>query len=253
MRPEPRPGSVLLGIDVGGSALKAAPVELASGRLAAPALSVATPDPATPQSVAPLIAAVAAGFPGVTGPIGLAFPTVVKAGRACTAANVDPQWIGRDGAALVREATGRPAAFLNDADAAGLAEMRHGAGRGEPGLVIVLTFGTGIGSAIFQAGTLLPNTEFGRMEIRGQEAEQRASARARTVASLDWVEWATRVNEVLQRMQALFWPDLFVIGGGVTENWSRFGHLLQSPARIVPAQFGNAAGIVGAALAAAEL
>jgi len=243
----------LLGIDVGGSAAKAAPVNVTSGTLVASAVSVPTPDPATPARIGPLIAALAQRFPGVSGPIGLAFPSVVKNGLACTAANVDPAWIGTDGARLVREATGRPAAFLNDADAAGLAEMRHGAGRGESGLVIVLTFGTGIGSAIFQAGRLVPNTEFGRMEMRGEEAEQRASARVRKASGLNWMEWAGRVNEVLERMHVLFWPDLFVIGGGVTDNWSEFGALLESPARIVPARFGNAAGIVGAALAAAEL
>lgn len=247
------PRMTLLGIDVGGSVIKAAPVDVSSGALAAPVVSVPTPMPATPAQIKSVVAGLAGRFPGVTGPIGLAFPTVVKAGLARTAANVDPAWIGHDGAQLVREATGRSAAFINDADAAGLAEMRHGAGRGEAGLVIVLTFGTGIGSAIFHAGQLLPNSEFGRMEIRGQEAESRASARARTASGLDWAEWAERVNEVLERMQALFWPDLFVIGGGVTENWSGFGPLLKSPVRIAPAKFGNAAGIVGAALAAAQL
>lgn len=243
---------ILLGIDVGGSALKAAPVDVASGALAAPVVSLPTPTPATPAAIAPVIATLAREFPDVAGPIGLAFPSVVKAGLACTAANVDPAWIGCDGAQLVRTATGRPAAFLNDADAAGLAEMRYGAGRGESGVVILLTFGTGIGSAIFQAGRLLPNTEFGRMEIRGQEAEWRASARAKTAGELGWTEWSDRVNEVLDRLQALFWPDLFVIGGGVTENWPSFGPLLKSPARVVPAALGNAAGIVGAALAASE-
>lgn len=244
---------VLLGIDVGGSAAKAAPVDLASGALAAPVTSLPMPASATPAQVGSLIADLASRFPGVTGPVGLAFPSVVKSGLARTAANVDLSWIGCDGARLVRDATGRPAVFLNDADAAGLAEMRHGAGRGEPGVVIVLTLGTGIGSAIFQAGRLLPNTEFGRMEVRGQEAERRASARARTAEQLGWAEWSDRVNEVLGRLQALFWPDLFVIGGGVTENWSSFGPLLHSPVRIAPAMLGNAAGIVGAAIAAAEL
>ena len=244
---------ILLGIDVGGSAVKAAPVDTASGALVAPLVSVPTPPPATPAQIGSIVAGIARQFSDVTGPIGLAFPSVVKQGLACTAANVDAAWIGRDGARLVRDATGRAAAFINDADAAGLAEMRHGAGRGESGVVVVLTFGTGIGSAIFHAGRLLPNTEFGRMEIRGQEAEQRASARARTAAGLDWPEWAARVNELLGRLQALFWPDLFVVVGGVTENWPRFGPLLESPVRIVPAKFGNAAGIVGAAIAAAEL
>lgn len=243
----------LLGIDVGGSAVKAAPVDVSSGVLAAPVVSVPTPAPATPEQIQAVVAGLARRFPGVTGPIGLAFPTVVKNGLACTAANVDPAWIGHDGARLVREATGRHAAFINDADAAGLAEMRHGAGRDESGLVLVLTLGTGIGSAVFHAGRLVPNTEFGRMEIRGQEAEQRASARARTADTLGWAEWAERVNEVLARMQALFWPDLFIIGGGVTENWPEFGPLLKSPVRIAPARFGNAAGVIGAALAAAEI
>lgn len=242
---------ILLGIDIGGSASKAAPVNVETGVLAAPAVEIATPSPATPAAIRGLIADFAARFPQATGPVGLGFPSVVKAGLACTAANVDHSWIGTDGAQLVHEAVGRPATFLNDADAAGLAEMRFGAGQGEMGLVVLLTFGTGIGSAIFQGGQLLPNSEFGHMEIDGQEAEQRASARARAAGKLGWEEWAGRVNQVLERMRVLLWPDLFVIGGGVSENWAEFHHHLQSPVRIVPARLGNAAGIVGAALAAA--
>jgi polyphosphate glucokinase len=243
----------LLGIDTGGSSLKAAPVEVASGILSADVVSFPTPTPATPAAIAGVVQQIAAAFPAVGGPVGFAFPSVVQGGIARTAANVDKAWIGTDGIRLVREATGRPAAFLNDADAAGLAELRVGAGRGQAGTVIMLTFGTGIGSAIFHDGHLLPNTEFGHMEIRGKEAEERASGRVRTAEHLDWAEWAGRVNEVLARMHALFWPDLFILGGGVVENWAYFGPLLQSPARVVPAELGNTAGIVGAALAASEL
>jgi polyphosphate glucokinase len=243
----------LLGIDTGGSSLKAAPVEAASGVLTADVVSFPTPSPATPAAIAGVVRQIAAAFPDVGGPVGFAFPSVVQGGIARTAANVDKAWIGTDGARLVREATGRPAAFLNDADAAGLAELRVGAGRGQEGTVMLLTFGTGIGSAIFHGGHLLPNTEFGHMEIRGMEAEHRASARVRIAENLDWKEWAGRVNEVLARLHALLWPDLFILGGGVVENWASFGPLLESPARIVPAELGNTAGIVGAALAASEL
>jgi polyphosphate glucokinase len=225
----------LLGIDTGGSSLKAAPVEVTTGVLASDVVSFPTPSPATPAAIAAVVKRIAASFPDVGGPVGFAFPSVVRAGVACTAANVDQGWIGTDGARLVREATGRPAAFLNDADAAGLAEVRVGAGRGQGGTVIMLTFGTGIGSAIFHDGHPMPNTEFGHMEIRGMEAEHRASARVRTAEGLGWQEWAQRVNEVLACMHALFWPDLFILGGGVVENWASFGPLLESPTRFVPA------------------
>jgi polyphosphate glucokinase len=240
---------IRLGIDTGGSSLKAAVVAVDSGALLTEPRSFPTPSPSSPPAIATVLRQVVAAFPQAPGPIGFAFPAVVKAGVACTAANVDPAWIGTDGAALMQEAIGRAAVFINDADAAGLAEMRFGAGRNEGGTVMTLTFGTGIGSAIFHDGCLLPNTEFGHMEIRGMEAEHRASARVRTAELLGWEEWAGRVNEVLARLHALLWPDLFIIGGGVSENWARFGHLLESRARIVPAQLGNTAGLVGAALA----
>ncbi len=244
---------IRLGIDTGGSSLKAAPVDCGRGRLVSEVCSFPTPMPATPQAVAEVVKQIAAAFPQVKGPIGFGFPAVVKGGVARTAANVDRAWIGTSGVELVREATGRAAAFLNDADAAGLAEMRFGAGRGEQGSVMMLTLGTGIGSALFYEGRLLPNTELGHMEIRGAEAEHRASARVRTAESLGWEEWAGRLNEVLARFHALLWPDLFILGGGVSENWDRFGHLLESPARIVPARLGNEAGLIGAALATCEL
>jgi polyphosphate glucokinase len=188
-----------------------------------------------------------------SGPVGLAFPTVAKRGVAWTAANVDKRWIGTNAQALLEARIGRPVAFLNDADAAGVAEMTLGAGRARGGTVMVLTLGTGIGTAIFVDGRLLPNTELGHLEVRGEEAEHRASAKVRMDRGLGWPEWADAVNEVLAAYHALLWPDLFIIGGGVTENWERFGRLLVSRAEIVPAHFGNDAGIIGAAMAAASI
>ncbi len=210
-----------------------------------------TPQPSTPAAFLAPLRELAQRFPEVTGPVGFAFPTVVKRGIAQTAANVDAAWLGTDGVALVRGALEREAVFLNDADAAGLAEMRFGAGRDVAGTVIVLTFGTGIGSAIFVDGRLLPNTEFGHLEIRGREAEHRASARVLTEEALSWPAWTERVNEVLARMEALLWPDLWIVAGGVTERWSEFGHLLKCRARLEPAVLRQSAGVVGAAIAAA--
>jgi polyphosphate glucokinase len=183
----------------------------------------------------------------------LAFPAVAKRGVAWTAANIDQRWIGTDARALLEARVGRPVAFLNDADAAGVAEMELGAGRGRDGTVMVLTLGTGIGTALFVDGRLLPNTELGHLEVRGMEAEHRASAKVRADRGLGWQEWATEVNEVLSAYHALLWPDVFIIGGGVTENWEHFGPLLHSRAQIVPAHFRNDAGMIGAAMAAADL
>jgi polyphosphate glucokinase len=244
--------SVLLGLDVGGSSIKAALVDTGSGALVSELRSVATPQPATPQRVADACAGIDAGL-GASGPVGFAFPSVVRANRARTAAHVDPAWIGTDGAALLEARLGRPVAFLNDADAAGIAEMRFGAGAGIDGTVIMLTLGTGIGSAIFLDGKLLPNTEFGHLELRGADAENWASARVRTEQGLDWPAWAERVNEYLERMHALLWPDVFIIGGSVTEHFDQFGPLLHSEAQIRCARLEGRAGTVGAALAAADL
>lgn len=240
----------ILAFDVGGSFVKAGRVDVTAGCVAGEALRRPTPPGAAPADVIDLLASMAAELPS-TGPIGLAFPAVAKRGVALTAANVDKRWIGTNAQALLEARTGRPVAFLNDADAAGVAEMRLGAGRGRDGTVMVLTLGTGIGTAIFVDGRLLPNTELGHLEVRGEEAEHRASAKARIDRELDWAGWAAAVNEVLASYHALLWPDLFIIGGGVTENWDRFGHLLESRAGIVRARFGNDAGIVGAAMAAA--
>ncbi len=242
---------ILLGVDVGGSSVKAGLVDVTSGELASALLSAPTPAPSTPDALMPVIAGLAARLPSA-GPVGLCFPSVVKSGKVRTAANVASAWIGVDGAALTSRALGRPVVFLNDADAAGLAEVRWGAGRGVSGPIVMLTFGTGIGSALFIEGRLYPNTELGHLEMRGMDAEKWASAHVRTVLHLDWAEWCGRVNEYLARMHALLWPDLFIIGGAVTERFAEFAPLLRVEAEIRPARFTGQAGVVGAALAAAE-
>jgi polyphosphate glucokinase len=242
---------ILLGIDTGGSSIKGAPVDIAAGRLAAPAIAFATPQPSTPAAVVEVARELAARFT-TTGAVGFALPSVVRQGRVCTAAHIDRSWIGTDGASLLGRALGRPCVLLNDADAAGLAEMRVGAGRGLGGTVIVLTLGTGIGSAVFVDGTLVPNTEFGHLIMRGVDAEELASGRARIERGLSWEAWAGALNEYLQYMHSLLWPGTFILCGGVTENYREFGHLLKCPANIVPGELTSESGIVGAALAAAE-
>ena len=244
---------VILAFDVGGSFVKAGLVAVESGLLLSEVLRRPTPPGAEPDAVLDLLVDMARELP-TSGPVGLAFPTVAKNGVAWTAANIDKRWIGINVQARLQARLQRPVAFLNDADAAGVAEMTLGAGRDRhQGTVMVLTFGTGIGSALFVDGRLVPNTELGHLEVGGREAEHRASAKVRTSRKLDWVEWAAEVNAVLAAYDALFWPDVFVIGGGVTENWSEFGSLLDSRAEIVRAAFGNDAGIVGAAMAASRL
>lgn len=239
-----------IGIDVGGSSIKAARVDVDSGEVVGASESVPTPRPAAVDPMIDAFVELDRRLRGA-GAVGLALPSVVQHGVARTAANIDKGWIGVDGAALLGARLRRPVVFLNDADAAGLAEMRWGAGRGTQGTVIMLTFGTGIGSAIFIDGVLLPNTEFGHMELNGADAELYASARVRTELSLDWPAWAERVNLYLARMHALFWPDVFILGGAVSENFAAFGPLLTSRAEIRPAQFAGQAGVIGSALAAA--
>jgi polyphosphate glucokinase len=240
---------IRLGLDVGGSSIKGAAVNVSSGDLVQTPISIETPKPATPMAVADAVANLAAQL-GANGPICVAVPTVVKGGVTWTAANIDESWIGAPAQAVIAKRLDRPITLLNDGDAAGIAEMELGAGRGRRGTVMVLIFGTGIGTALFIDGKLLPNTELGHLELGGVEVEQRASGRTRTVEKLDWRKWAARVNPVLAAYQALFWPDLFIIGGGVTEHFSHFGGLLKSRVEIQPAHFRAHAGIVGAALAA---
>jgi polyphosphate glucokinase len=238
-----------LGIDIGGTGIKGAPVDVAAGKLLAARQKIATPRPALPDAVADVVKQITTSF-GWSGPVGITFPGVVTDGVTRTAANLDPAWIGLDARALFGEATGSPVRVLNDADAAGVAEMRFGAGVGEKGTVLVLTFGTGIGSALFTGGLLVPNTEFGHVEIRGQDAETRASERAKTLNDLSWGKWAGRVEEYLRHMEALISPHLIIIGGGISKQSARFvPRLTGIRARIVPALMLNDAGIVGAAMA----
>jgi polyphosphate glucokinase len=242
----------LLGIDVGGSSIKAAVVDVDAGRLVGDLISSPTPLPSTPGAMLTVFKGLAGQLPESTGAVGIAFPSVVKRGKVCTAANIDQSWIGVDGPALVAGPLGRPVVFLNDADAAGVAEVKWGAGRDTKGTVIMITFGTGIGTALFVNGILLPNTELGHMEVAGIEAEKWTSAHVRTVQKLDWPAWIERVNVYLGQLQGLFWPDLFILGGAVSERFNEFAPLLKSAAQIKPAHFAGQAGAIGAALAAAE-
>jgi len=238
----------VLGVDIGGSGIKGAPVNLVEGRLVADRHKLLTPKPATPEAVVASVVSLAGEFES-HGSVGVAVPAVVKHGVAQTAANIDPAWIGCDIAQLLQHALGRPVVVLNDADAAGIAEMRFGAGREQRGTVVMLTLGTGIGSAVFVDGALVPNTEFGHMDIRGKEAEHRASAQRRKDEDLSWEKWGVRVSEVLVAIEQLLWPDLYIIGGGVSRKHEKFLPLLECRTPVVTAALGNDAGIVGAALA----
>ncbi|MER5322778.1 polyphosphate--glucose phosphotransferase [Streptosporangium roseum] len=240
-----------LGIDIGGSGIKGAPVDVVKGELARERLRIPTPVPATPEAVAAVVAQIVEHF-AWNGPVGVTFPGVVTDGITRSAANVDAAWIGEDARALFAKATGLPVVVLNDADAAGTAEMAIGAGRGKTGVVLVLTFGTGIGSALFVDGHLVPNTELGHLEIRGKDAEKRASDHAREDHELSWDKWAGRVEEYLQHVEALFSPSLIIIGGGVSKKSEKFLPKVRVQTTVVPAALQNEAGIVGAAMAAAK-
>jgi polyphosphate glucokinase len=239
----------ILGIDIGGTGIKGAPVDTERGVLLADRHRIPTPQPATPDAVSDVVAEVAKYFEW-SGAVGCTFPAVIKNGVAYSAANVDKTWNGADAEMKLQRKTGCRLLLLNDADAAGIAEMRFGAGKGHMGVVIMVTLGTGIGSALFFEGRLIPNTELGHIEIRGKDAERRASDHAREVKDLSWDKWAKYVDEYLDRLEALFSPDLFIIGGGVSKKHEKFVPMLNTRAQIVTAQLLNEAGIVGAALAA---
>ena len=243
----------VLGIDIGGSGIKGAPVDVKAGRLLAERVRLETPQPSFPEAVAETVRQVAEVFPETTGPIGVAFPAIVRDGMILSAANVDDSWIGTDARALFTAACGRPAMVINDADAAGLAEAGTGAATGRRGVVIVITLGTGIGSALLMDGNLVPNTELGFLEIGGRAAERTASNRVRIEEGLSFAEWAERLNDYFAKLDRLFSPDLLVIGGGVSKQFHRFGPLLRSRAPIVPAALRNQAGIIGAAMRAGDL
>lgn len=241
----------MLGIDIGGSGIKGAPVDLSDGGFRADRLRIETPHPSRPEPVAKVLGRIVAHF-GWTGPVGVTYPGVVIGGRTMTAANVSKEWIGLDARRLFAEATGRPVTVLNDADAAGLAEMRLGAGKGHGGTVVLLTLGTGIGSALFTDGVLVPNTEFGHLRLHGKDAESRASAKAREDHDLSWEKWARRLSDYLIHLEALISPSLIILGGGVSKKSEHFVPLIHHVrAPIVPAAMVNNAGIVGAAMAAA--
>ncbi len=239
----------ILGIDVGGSGIKGAPVDTQVGSLLAQRLRILTPEHAEPHPVADVVAQIAHSFDW-KGPIGIGFPAPIKNGVAMMAANVSPKWIGVDADDLFTKITGCDCTMINDADAAGLAEMAFGAGRGQMGTVIMITLGTGIGSAVFFGGRLLKNTEFGHIEIEGKEAEARASAAARDREDLSWKKYARRLDVYLKMMEKLFWPDLFIVGGGISKDHDKFLPLLTVEVPVVAAQLLNEAGIIGAALAA---
>ncbi|WP_405011777.1 polyphosphate--glucose phosphotransferase [Kitasatospora sp. NBC_01539] len=244
--------TTVFGVDIGGSGIKGAPVDLERGTLAQERHKVLTPHPASPQAVVEAVCEVVRHFDH-RGPVGLTFPGVVVGGRTRTAANVDKDWIGLDAEGLFREALDLPATLVNDADAAGIAEVAYGAGRGHGGTVLMLTFGTGIGSALFVDGSLVPNTELGHLELRGKDAERRASSAAKERHELSWAEWAERVDEYLDLVEMLFSPQLVIVGGGVSRKHEKFLPLLRRrQADVVPAELRNDAGIVGAAMAAVK-
>lgn len=242
----------ILGIDIGGSGIKGAPVDVTTGQLTAERFRLPTPQPATPKAVSKIVAKVARHFDWHA-PIGITFPAVVQNGITMSAANVDKSWIGAPAETLLAEATGCPVRVLNDADAAGIAEMTFGAGKGQSGEVMILTLGTGIGSAIFVNGVLVPNTELGHLEMNGLDAEDYASDRIRKEKDLNWKKWGKRVNKYLAVLERLFSPDLFIIGGGVSKKFDRYAEFLMPRVPVVPAELRNEAGIVGAAMAASSL
>jgi polyphosphate glucokinase len=242
-------GEHRFGVDIGGTGIKGATVDVSTGTLVTDRVRVLTPHPATPDSVVPVIAELVTNV-GYDGPVGAAFPAVVKNGVAETAANIDKSWIGASVSDAISAALGgRAITVVNDADAAGIAEVRFGAGKDVSGVVVMLTVGTGIGSAVFLDGELVPNTELGHLEVDGHEAEKRASETAREEHELSRKDWAKRFNRYLEVLEGLLWPDLVIIGGGISKSPDKIMPLLESRARIVPATLANTAGIIGAALA----
>lgn len=259
--PTPDPGTKLrgraLGIDIGGSGVKAALVDLATGELASERIREKTPHPATPDAVAAVTASVVARTlqgtrVGKGLAVGCGLPGVIKDGRLKTTANIDPTWLDISAEEVIGAAIDRSVLAINDADAAGIAEVTYGAARGEMGTVLVLTIGTGIGSALFIDGRLVPNTELGHLELHGKDAETRVSGASRERRTIGWKRWSLEFDEYLDRMEAYLWPDLIILGGGVSKEMARFEKSLTSRAPVRPAIHLNAAGIIGAAYAAAS-
>jgi polyphosphate glucokinase len=239
----------VLGIDIGGSGVKGAIVKTKKGKLKTSRFRIPTPQPATPEAVADVIAQIVRHFKW-KGPIGVGYPGVVQNGIARTAANVDNSWIDKDISALFSEKTGCPVHCFNDADAAGTAEMKFGAGKGQKGVVSLVTVGTGLGTVMFSGGKLVPNLELGHIILKGDDAEKYASDAARKNEDLSWEDWAKRFSEYLRRLEDLTWPELIIIGGGASKKDKKFFKYLKSRAKVVPAELLNEAGIIGAAVAA---
>jgi polyphosphate glucokinase len=242
----------ILGIDVGGSGIKGCPVDIAAGEITQERLRIPTPKPANPKRITLAIKELVEHF-SWQGPIGVGFPAAVRGGIARTAANIDKSWIGSPVERLLQEATGCPVRVVNDADAAGLAEATFGAGKGEKGSVMLLTVGTGIGSALIYRQRLVPNTELGHLYFKGTIAEKYAADSIKKKEDLTWQQWGKRFDEYLNYVYRLFYPDLFVVGGGTSKKFHKFEEYLTVPAPVKPAELQNLAGIVGAALSAKEL
>ncbi len=236
-----------LGIDIGGSGIKGAPVNITTGKLLAPRFRLTTPKPSTPPAVAETIKVICGKF-NWSGLVGCGFPAAIQHGIVRTAANVDDSWINTQGETLFAKATGLQVKLTNDADAAGMAEIEFGAGKGKTGVIFIITIGTGIGTALFVDGNLVPNTELGHIRMKGMDAEFWTSDSARKREGLTWRRWAKRFNRYLNYLDALFWPDLFIVGGGAAKKHEKFLPLLHTRCPVVPAKFHNNAGIVGAAL-----
>ena len=248
---------IAIGVDVGGSGIKAAVVDVEAGRFRSERHRVPTPTPSTPEAVLSSVNRLVKRLAKETGtgestPVGIGLPGVTIDGVLKTAANIDPAWVDFPVVERMARMTARPVTIINDADAAGMAEMRFGVGRDQPGVVIFLTLGTGVGSGVFVDGKLVPNTEFGQMEIRGRAAERRSAAAARVRRGLSWKAWAADLDEHLDRIYQLTWPNLMVIGGGVSKNADKYIPRLTVKCPVVPALLRNDAGIIGAAIVAAE-
>jgi polyphosphate glucokinase len=243
--------NIVMGVDIGGTGIKGAPVDIDKGELAGERFRILTPQPATPKAVADVVGEVVEHFDW-KGPVGATFPAVVKDGMTLSAANVDKEWIGANADQIFTDRLGCPVTVLNDADAAGLAEMRFGAGRDRSGVVIVVTLGTGIGCGLFLDGKLVPNAELGHIEIDGKDAETMAADSVRERKELSWKKYAGRVELYLRTLDALLWPDLIIIGGGASKKAEKFLPLIDVRPQVVAAALQNEAGIVGAALAAAD-
>ena len=237
----------VVGVDVGGTGIKGAPVDVGQGEFAAPRIRVLTPSPATPASVVETVVDLLAQL-DAPGPVGITLPAVVRSGVVQTAANIDESWIGIEATDRFGAALGRPVAVVNDADAAGLAEMRFGAGRDRSGVVVVLTLGTGIGSAVFADGVLVANTELGHLPLKGDSAERWAAESVREREDLSWKHWAKRLQSYFELVERLLWPDLIIVGGGVSKKAEKFLPHVELRTEIVPAALQNDAGIIGAAL-----